>query len=327
MQLGHIPRARLGFWPTPVHALPRLTEKLGGPDLWIKRDDQSGVAAGGNKVRKLEFLLGQALEEGVDVLLTTGGPQSNHARMTAASGARLGLDVVLVLRGSDPGARQGNLLLDEILGAKIVFVEGDRDAMAVKMDEMAADLRAQGRNPSVIHLGGSVPVGCLGFVAGFLELLEQLYVLGTSVDHLFVTAGSMGTAAGIVLGAEATQSGMEIHLVSVSPSAEQVREETLRLARETAELLGWRVDLDPDRLHVYGDYIGEGYAIPTESGRRAIKAVARSEGIILDPVYTGKTMAGLIDQVEKGRFSQGETVLFWHTGGLPGLFAIGLGED
>lgn len=327
VQLGHLPRVELGFWPTPVHFLPRFTEKLGGPDIWIKRDDQSGIAAGGNKARKLEFLLGQAQAEGADVLITTGGPQSNHARMTAASGARLGMEVVLVLRGDDPGERQGNLLLDEVLGARLVFFDGDNEGALEKMKELAAQLHSEGRIPAVVPLGGSVAVGCLGYVSAFLELLEQLYRLGVSLDHLVVAAGSMGTAAGLFLGSQATHSGIEIHLISVSPDASRVREETLRLAQETADLLGWKVDLDDRHLHVYDGYIGEGYAIPTPAGGDAIKSLARTEGIVLDPVYTGKTMSGLVDLVRRGTIPQGDTVLFWHTGGLPGLFAIGLGPE
>ncbi len=333
MQLGHIPRLDLGFWPTPMHQLPRLGEDLGGPELWIKRDDQSGVAAGGNKVRRLEYVVGQALEQGADLLITTGGVQSNHARMTAAVGARLGLDVVLVLKGADPGIKTGNLLLNHILGARIVFEEGDlfgdgdEDPVALRMEEVAAEEREKGRRPFIVPLGGSTPTGCLGYVSAMLELLGQLEDASLSIDHLFVAAGSQGTAAGIYLGSQATSSGMEIHLISVARNSQIVREQTMDLAARTRDLLGWKVDLDPDHLHVYDQYVGEGYGIPTPGTLEAINKTASLEGIILDPTYTGKAMAGLIGEVSSGTIDAAETALFWHTGGLPGLFAAGMGAE
>lgn len=327
MQLGSIPRVELGFWPTPLHPMPRLSDSLNGPELWIKRDDQSGIAGGGNKVRKLEYLVGQALVGGCDTLITTGGVQSNHARITAAVAAQLGLEAVLVLGGEDPQVRRGNLLLDEVLGASVEFVPGEAEAVDARMQELARDARSRGRKPTIIPLGGSTPVGTVGYVGAVLELLTQMNEIGLPVDHIFVAAGSMGTAAGIYLGCLAIHAGIDVHLVSVARSGQLVEEQTLQLARDTAELLGWDVEVSGLGLHVYDQYVGEGYGIATPATISAIQQVARLEGIILDPVYTGKAMAGMLDQLRPGVVSQGDTVLFWHTGGMPGLFAKGLGME
>jgi D-cysteine desulfhydrase family pyridoxal phosphate-dependent enzyme len=331
MSLAFPPRFRLATLPTPLQNATRLRDALGGPTraprILIKRDDLTGLAFGGNKARKLEFLVGDATRQGASVLITSGGVQSNHARMTAAAARVAGLGVALVLSARDDPPVQGNLLLDRLLGAEIhVIPAGSDPMMAVPADESAKvrdvemELRARGGRPYVIPLGGSSPIGALGYVAGTLELVEQLWAQGETPTRLYYASGSRGTQAGLLLGAALFGATYAVHGVAVSGGDPEKTELAIRLANEAAFLLGRSTRVtaaggDTDQQH-----IGSGYGIPTRGGLEAIRMVARAEGIFLDPVYTGKAMAALIDDVRRGVIDPGETVVFLHTGGTPALF-------
>jgi len=319
MRFAGFPRVRLGYFPTPLDEMRNLSNVLGGPRLFVKRDDRTGLAFGGNKVRKLEFLMGEALEMGVDIVVTTGGVQSNHARQTSAAARKLGLDVALVLRGREPEVYKGNLLLDSILGAEVRFFDVEDIDRAAR--EVGSELEASGRRPYVIPLGGSNPTGCLGYVVAALEIVSQMEERGINFDHVLVANGSAGTHAGLALGFKALESGVKVIGISVSKKEDPLKEQVIDLGNRTAEKLGIGTRLSPEDVVIYDDYIGEGYAIPTEECVEAIKLVARTEGLLLDPVYTGKAMAGLVDLVRKGAFGRNENLLFVHTGGTPGLFA------
>ncbi len=323
MNLANQPRVRLSSWPTPLEECPRLSAALGGPHIWVKRDDLTDLGLGGNKVRKLEYLLGAALKEGADTVVTTGGLQSNHARLTAAACRRLGLGVVLVLAGvpGRPAALTGNLLLDYLYGAEVVFTsENSDEAVAKTMADVATGLRDRGRRPYVVPLGGSSAVGTLGYVSAALEVAAQAAEEGVAFDDVFVTTGSGGTHAGLLVGLARFMPGARLHGITVSrePSVAAARVEAI--AAETAGLLG----LDPGglpRAVVHGGYVGQGYAIPTRAGWEAIVLAARTESLVLDPVYTGKALSGLIGLIRQGRLSPASNVLFVHTGGWPGLMA------
>jgi L-cysteate sulfo-lyase len=304
-------RISLGTFPTPLEPAPRLAAAVGLREdrLWIKRDDLTGLGGGGNKVRKLERTLATALREGADCLVTTGAAQSNHARLTAAAGARLGLGVTLVLAGQDdhPGRPTGNLLLDEIFGARIRWAGDADDArLAAIADETAAELASSGAHPAVIPFGGSNRDGALAYSDAARELLDQLPGQSTSV----VAVGSGGTMAGLVaeLGPEHV---LGVHTGAVADPAEAV---AVLVAAVTAG------PSDPQGLRLRTDQVGPGYASLTESTAAAIRLAARTEGLLLDPVYTGRAMAGLIAAVRDGSLDVGASVVFWHTGGLPGLF-------
>ncbi len=319
MNIASLPRERLAHLPTPFTFLPRFSSALEGPDIWIKRDDQTGLAGGGNKARKLEFITGDARRMGADTLLTAGGLQSNHARMTAAAAAALGMDAALFLSGEDPGYRQGNLLLDELLGADVFFL-GEGEGHEASMEAQAEKLRAEGRIPYLIPVGGSVPLGCAGYVLAGLELVGQAVAAGVNPDHLVVSAGSGGTAGGLLLALAHLSPNTVLHAVSVSRAAEAVRERTVQLAEQTAEVLQWPCDGLGDHLEVHDDFVGEGYAIATPEGLRAGLTLARTEGILVDTTYTGKGLAGLVGLIGNGRIGPQETVVFLHTGGVPAIF-------
>ncbi|GAA3885561.1 D-cysteine desulfhydrase [Gibbsiella dentisursi] len=325
MHLARFPRVRLGHFPTPLEPLPQLSKALGGPTIWIKRDDCTGLATGGNKTRKLEFLLADALQQGADVVLTQGATQSNHVRQTIAGAARLGLktQVLLERRVNDFGEeyqRSGNILLDDLLGGVIVdHLPGGTD-MQQALETLAAQLRDQGHKPYVIPGGGSNAIGALGYVACAEELLWQSSQQQLRIDHVVHATGSTGTQAGLVAGLSATHSGIPVLGISVrAPKAKQ-EENVWNLAQRTRELLGIAGELPRSAVVANGDYVGEGYGLPTDGVREALTLLARLEGILLDPVYTGKGMAGLIDQVRKGYFAKEDNVVFVHTGGAAGLF-------
>ncbi|MET7442686.1 MULTISPECIES: pyridoxal-phosphate dependent enzyme [unclassified Streptomyces] len=303
------PRVLLGTWPTPLEAAPRLAAHLGlGPeDLWLKRDDLSGLGGGGNKVRKLEFSCGQAVDRGATVLVASGGAQSNYARLTAAASSRLGLKAVLVLRGNGPQGRTGNLSLEGLLGARVVWA-GDVDAAGLDraVAETAAELTAQGERVEVLPFGGSDRNGALGYLEGGRELRGQL----PDVEHVVVAGGSGGTMAGLVaaLGAD--------RVLGVDVGAVQ------DLGARVAALVGEVSDgaVGPSALRLRHDQVGDGYGVLTPAASSALEAAARSEGVILDPVYTAKAMAGLAAAVADGDIRPGRRTVFVHTGGLPGLF-------
>jgi L-cysteate sulfo-lyase len=265
--------------------------------------------------------MGEALAKGVDVVLTTGAVQSNHARMTVAAANKLGIKTILVLRGEEPKEVQGNLLLDRILGAEIRVVKGDYDRTQREMESIAADLRGKGHAPMVIPVGGATPSGSLGYVTMMLELVSQLNEMGLKATHLVHASGSGGTQAGLILGARALSTGMRIVGISVSRKRDLLREKVAGIADEASRLVQADCRITANDVEVYDEYIGEGYGIPTKECVEAIRLLAETEGILLDPVYTGKAMAGLIDLVNKGKITREDTVVFLHTGGAPALFA------
>lgn len=322
MQLGRLPRIKLASLPTPLEEAPSLSAYLGGPRILFKRDDITGLAFGGNKVRKAEYLMGEAVDRGCDVVITVGAVQSNHARAIAAAARRLGLDAIVVLNGEEPRERQGNLLLDSILGADIRIINTDDNYVIMGIvEDIARDLRRQGRTPYVIPLGGSTPLGAAAFANAGLELLEQLNGRGIRADAIVHASGSGGTQAGLYTAMKVTQSGIRVQGISVGPTQEVVTSRVRGLAEELVTLLRLDWKPHPDDIVVTDEYVGERYAVPTPACLDAIRLVARTEGILLDPVYTGKAMAGLVDMVRRGQFGPDQSVVFWHTGGQPALFA------
>lgn len=313
-------RVSIAYLPTPVERLDRLTRHLGGPELYIKRDDQTGLATGGNKTRKLEFLVADALAQGCDHLVTTGAPQSNHCRQTAAAAARFGLGCSLVLRGSPPPETTGNLLLDRLLGAHVYWSDG-RDCNEV-MSEVLAQLRTLGRRPYTIPLGGSNVIGATGYVLAMQELMGQLAAARLNIDFIVFASSSGGTQAGVVLGAHAYDFRGEILGISVDHPDEALRTQVAALATATATHLGLGTVSLGGRVKVNDDYLGEGYAKVGDTEREAIRLTAQFEGILLDPVYTGRAMGGLIDLIRWGAFTRQQRVLFWHTGGTAALPAF-----
>jgi len=308
--------------PTPIEPLKALTRELGGPELITKRDDQTGLALGGNKTRKLEFLVGEALAQGADTLVTVGAAQSNHCRQTAAAAAKAGLKCELLLNGQKPELLNGNLLLNELLGANEHWIE--RSQRTAKLKELPEQLRAQGRKPYVIPVGGSNGVGATGYVVAMIELMEQLRTSKQRVDHIVYGTSSGGTQAGIQLGAAVAGFKGQLHGLSIDkndPEHFEYEAEVAQIANDCAKYIGADVVLTQDDVKVVYGYKGEGYGVVGDLEREAIRMMARCEGIILDPVYAGRAFGALVDLIRKGTFKRGETVLFWHTGGSPALFA------
>jgi len=313
------PRTSIAHLPTPIEAMPRITAELGGPQLWVKRDDQTGLATGGNKTRKLEFLVADALAKEADTLITCGSAQSNHARQTAAAAAKFGLSCTLVLRGEEPEKTRGNLLLDRLLGADVVWA-GDRPVME-QAEETAEMLRAKGKHPYVIPVGGSNQIGALGYVAALEELLTQCDESGLQFDHIVFSTSGGGTQAGMVVAAKARGYEGQILGISIDGPAETLQANLMDLSTATAEHLGLKLSFTPEDFVVEDSYIGEGYGVMGDLEREAIYTLARTEGILLDPVYTGPAFGGLMDLIRHGAYGTDERVLFWHTGGTAGLFA------
>lgn len=313
-------RVPIAHLPTPVQSLERLSRHLGGPTLYIKRDDETGLATGGNKTRKLEFLVAEALAQGCDHLVTTGAPQSNHCRQTAAAAAQYGLGCTLVLRGKEPKMITGNILLDKLLGAHIYWA-GERPCNEV-MAQVSGELISMGRKPYQIPLGGSNVLGATSYVLAMQELTEQLQEQHINVDFIVFATSSGGTQAGIALGAEIFGFHGHVLGISVDHPAEVVQTQVAALATATAAHLGLGQPSIAHRVEVNDDYLGGGYAIVGETEREAIQMVGQLEGILLDPVYTGRAMGGLIDLIRWGAFTRGQSVLFWHTGGTAALPAF-----
>ncbi len=310
------PREPLGFLPTPLHPLPRLGRFLrdGGPRLFVKRDDLTGFALGGNKVRKLEFFLAEARATGADLLLTAGGHQSNHARVTAAAAARAGLECVLVLSGGVPAVETGNLALDRLFGAEVRFVERGADR-APALAALAAELRAAGRRPLVIPVGGSTPLGACGYVEAAGEAAAQFAALGVTPAAFVHGSSSGGTQAGLLVGVRAA--GLPVRVIGVS--ADETRADLTRMVLDITTPLAARLGLPAppaDAVEVLDEHVGAGYGVPTDASEEATRLFARLEGIPLDPTYGAKAAAGLIDLVRRGAFGPDETVCFWHTGGM-----------
>jgi len=314
-----LPRVDVAHLPTPLEPLPRLSAYLKGPTLWVKRDDQTGLATGGNKARKLEFLVADALAEEADTLITCGAAQSNHARQTAAAAAKCGLAAVLVLEGHSPSASRGNLLLDHLLGAELAW-SGD-DPPPERMEAVAQELRDRGRRPYLIPYGGSNRIGASGYAAAMEELLSQCAQREETFSHIVLASSSGGTQAGLCLAARALGFEGRILGISVAPSADDLRSNLAELATDTAALLDLELAFEPQDFDVEDAYVGRGYGVISDLEREAIRVLAREEGLLLDPVYTGRAFGGLIDRIKQGQFSAEDAVLFWHTGGTGGLFA------
>jgi D-cysteine desulfhydrase family pyridoxal phosphate-dependent enzyme len=317
--LNALPRTSLGFFPTPIHPLPNLSTRLGGPTLWVKRDDQTGLATGGNKTRKLEFLVADALQQRADTLITVGAPQSNHARQTAAAAAKAGLKAALVLRGTSPSDLTGNILLDDLIGAEI-FWAGTRplDEAAA---EVAEELTARGQRPYLIPLGGSNPIGAAGYAAAMLEFVEQARAGELHFDAIVFATSSGGTQSGLVVGAKLSSYTDRVLGISVDHPADHLLPLLVDLANATTRHIRADLSFSAQDFEVNDHYLGGGYAVMGELEREAIRLCAQTEGLLVDPVYTGRAMAGLIDLIRAGEFKSEQSVLFWHTGGAPALFA------
>jgi L-cysteate sulfo-lyase len=322
--LDTFPRLSLGHFPTPLEPLDRLSEQLGGPRIWVKRDDCTGLASGGNKTRKLEFLMADALEQGADCVITQGATQSNHARQTAAAAARLGMECHILLEdrtgyADEPYNFSGNVLLEQLMGATISKRLGGTD-MNQEMAVLAAKLRDQGRAPYVIPGGGSNPIGALGYVNCALELLTQAQEMGLRIDALVHATGSSGTQAGLVAGLVALES--PVPLLGIGVRAPQAQQEGMvfDLAARTMAHLGLDIEVPREAVRANCDYVGHGYGLPTEGMVAALKTAASLEGLLFDPVYSGKGLHGLIDLIGKGEFSGMENIVFLHTGGSAALF-------
>ncbi|MBL9074705.1 D-cysteine desulfhydrase [Tabrizicola sp.] len=324
MHLARFPRVFLAHLPTPLERLGRLSKDLGGPEIWIKRDDCTGLSTGGNKTRKLEFLMAEALAQGADTVITQGATQSNHARQTAAFSAKLGLACHILLEdrtGSNDANynTNGNVLLDHLHGATTSRRAGGVD-MAAEMELLADRLRGEGRKPYIIPGGGSNPTGALGYVNCAFELVSQANDRGLVIDHIVTATGSAGTQAGLITGLKALNSGIPLLGIGVRAPKEKQEENVYTLAQQTAEKLGCPGVVARNDVVADSNYVGAGYGIPREDTLEAIRMFAQLEGILLDPVYSGKGAAGLIDHVRKGRFTRGQKVVFLHTGGAAGLF-------
>ena len=322
--IASLPRLRLAQLPTPLEEASRLSRALGGPRILFKRDDLTGVGFGGNKVRKLEFVIGRAVAEGADSLVVCGGFQSNLARIAAAIGNRLGLEVVLIL-GGEPGEPRlpvGNLLLDRLYGATIHIVDtSPRWEFGSSIEDVAEGLRRKGKRPFVVPLGGSGPEGMAGYVNATEELLLQLESMDMHASRLYVAVGSGGTFAGLLLGALNYAAPYVVTGISVSRARDYLLEQIPLAAALAANSLGLALRPGAADLRLDDRYVGAGYGTMTDGCRDAISLVARTEGVLLDPVYSGKAMHGLIDHIRCGVIDAGETVIFLHTGGWPALFA------
>ena len=324
MDITRFPRVRLGHFPTPLEPLDNLSKLLGGPRLWIKRDDCTGLSTGGNKTRKLEFLMADAMAREADVVITQGATQSNHARQTAAAAAKLGIQchVLLENRTGYTAADYvdgGNVLLDRLHGATVERRPGGSD-MQAEMEAVAERLRQQGRRPYVIPGGGSNPLGAIGYANAALELVQQSVEMGLRIDSLVHATGSAGTQAGLVAGLHALNSSMRLLGIGVRAPREKQESMVHDLACRTSALLGVQGEIPRAAVQANCDYVGDGYGLPTPGMVEAVTLLARTEGLLLDPVYSGKGMAGLIDLVRKGAFARDQNIVFLHTGGSAALF-------
>lgn len=323
MHFARFPRLNFAHLPTPLEPMPNLSKVLGGPNLWIKRDDCTGLAGGGNKTRKLEFLLADALNQGADCIITQGATQSNHVRQTAAIATKLNLHCHALLEDRTGSKEQdynsnGNVLLDRILGCSVSKVPADTD-MNAAMEEIAQQLRDDGKKPYIIPGGGSNPIGALGYANAALELLTQANNMGLRIDHLVHATGSAGTQAGLITGLRATNSHIPLLGIGVRAPKDLQETNVFKLAERTADLLSVSGVVRREDVVANCDYVGGGYGIPTDSMLEAVNLLAQTEAILLDPVYSGKGMAGFIDLIRKGHFSGQENLVFLHTGGAQAL--------
>jgi len=314
-------RIRVAHLPTPIEAVPRLSQWLEGPEIFFKRDDLTGIAKTGNKVRKLEFLLAEAQQLGCEVLITCGGAQSNHARATAVAAAKVGMKCHLILRNAATGDLDGNLFLDRLFNAEITFITPrEYEQVEDLMGKLAEAYEAKGTKPYVIPEGGSSALGALGYAVAMEEVARQMKAQRLEFHHMICAVGSGGTLAGMLLGRSAFDLKAEVHGINVCEDAPYFQNRVANILRDAKRRFGFELNLHKNDISVIGGYVGKGYGLSSQEEIDLIKQVARLEGIILDPVYTGKAMFGVMDLVRKGRFKKEEKILFWHTGGLFGLF-------
>jgi L-cysteate sulfo-lyase len=331
MQIGKLDRVPLGMFPTPIQELQNLSEHLGGPRLFIKRDDLTGLGLGGNKLRKLEYAMAEALASKATTIITIGGPQSNHVRLTTAAANRLGLKTILVLRGDEPPRATGNLLVDRILGpAEIHFVEADGYPSKNELDriadekaaQIAARLDAKGETPYIIPNGCKAIHGAFGYAGCVLETVTQLQAVNLAPNAIVSAVGTSSTLTGLILGSHLYAQGeIDVIGISVAGPTDAVTARIVVQLDEAVERLELDLEIPQSSIEILDDYVGAGYGVPTDAMVEAVLLTARSEGVVLDPVYTGKAMSGLIDLIRKGRFTERDVVVFLHTGGIPGLFA------
>ncbi|MGM8909239.1 D-cysteine desulfhydrase family protein [Psychrobacter sp. 1U1] len=322
MEYNHIPRQSLGFFPTPLIELKRLSKKLDGPKIFMKRDDNTGLALGGNKTRKLEFIIGDALAKGTDTIITAGAAQSNHCRQTAAAAASLGLECHLVLGGEEPEQVSGNLLLDKIFGCHIHWAGANRKGEDIP--QIVEQLTKADKNVYVVPYGGSSELGALAFVEAFKELELQRESINETFTHIVFASSSGGTQAGLMLGNKIFNSPYQIVGINIDKGETDkvpFDQYTVALANSTAKLINADYKFSESDLMLNSDYVGEGYGVVGKLENEAIEMMAQTEGILLDPVYTGRAMGGLIDMIRTGQIKKTDRVLFWHTGGAPALFA------
>jgi L-cysteate sulfo-lyase len=316
------PRESLGFFPTPLIELKKLSKKLDGPRIFMKRDDNTGLALGGNKTRKLEFILGDALAKGSDTIITAGAAQSNHCRQTAAAAASLGLECHLVLGGEAPDRLDGNLLLDKIFDCHIHWAGKNRKGEDIP--EIVEQLKKEKKKVYVIPYGGSNELGAIGFLEAFRELEKQSQELQTSFTHIIFASSSGGTQAGLMLGKKVFESSVELIGINIDKGETDkvpFDQYIVSLANKTAKLLERDHKFSNVDLILNSDYVGDGYGEVGALENEAISLTAKTEGILIDPVYTGRAMGGLIDMIRTGKIKKSDNVLFWHTGGAPALFA------
>lgn len=326
MNLTQFPRRNYVQDATPIEALPAFSAALGGKvNVFIKRDDLLPGCSGGNKTRKLDFCIADGMERGADTIITCGAVQSNHARLTLSWAVKEGLDCHLILEERVPGSYKqdgsGNNFLFNLLGVKSTKVVPGGSDMLGEMEKLAENLKKDGKKPYIIPGGASNAIGATGYVACAQEIQQQLFDSGLVIDHMVVPSGSAGTHAGIAVGMYGTNAGIPVSGINVSRKKELQEGIVHKLAVETAKRVGVREDIPAEQITCFDEYVGPGYSIPTDSMIEAVKLLARTESILLDPVYSGKAMAGMIDLIRKGHFAEGSNVLFLHTGGSPALYA------
>ena len=317
-----IPREPLGFFPTPLIELTRLSKALNGPKIYMKRDDNTGLALGGNKTRKLEFIIGDALAQGADTIVTAGAAQSNHCRQTAAAAASLGLECHLVLGGQEPEQLNGNLLLDKIFGCHIHWAGNNRKGEDIP--DIVEQLKKEGKKPYIVPYGGSSELGAFAFVEAFKELELQRQEMDISFTHIVFASSSGGTHAGLMLGNKIFNSSYQIVGINIDKGETDkvpFDQYIVSLANSTSALIKADYTFSEADLVLNSDYVGDGYGVIGALENEAIAITAQTEGVLLDPVYTGRAMGGLLDMIRTGKIKKTDTVLFWHTGGAPALFA------
>lgn len=320
----NLPRKQLGFFPTPITEMKRLTKTLAGPRLFLKRDDMTGLAFGGNKTRKLEFLIGDALSKGCDTIITGGAEQSNHCRQTAAACAASGLECHLVLGGSEPDFSKGNLLLDKLFGAKIHW-DGEY-RKGEKIPKISEELYQSGRKPYIIPYGGSNTIGVAGYIEAVREIKLQLTEMNQKISHIVFASSSGGTHAGLVLGKYIYSQDFKLIGIEIDKAEYEglsYPDHLLKLANSAAVFFGVENSFSQKDFILRNEYLGGGYGVVGELEKDSIKLLARTEGIIVDPVYTGRAFGALVDMIRRDEFTSNDTVLFWHTGGTPSIFSYG----